>query len=165
MAGFTTRTAASVAMKFLTILPLREMSENDLDAVMAIEVRAYPYPWTRGIFSDCLTHNYHCLVYKDDAGELIAYAVMSVAVEEMHLLNLTVLPERQGEGLGKRLLQTLEMVAKGLDAKTCFLEVRPSNGAALRLYLNHGFKEVGLRKDYYPADNGREHAVVMAKSL
>lgn len=152
-------------MKFLTVLPLREMREDDLDAVMAIEVRAYPYPWTHGIFSDCLTHQYHCLVHEDEAGELLAYAVISVAVEEMHLLNLTVLPERQGEGLGKRLLQTLEMVGKGLEAKKCFLEVRPSNGAALRLYRKNGFKEVGLRKDYYPAHEGREHAVIMAKSL
>lgn len=152
-------------MKFLTILPLRDMQESDLDAVMAIEVQAYPYPWTRGIFSDCLSHNYHCLVYEDDAGDVIAYAVISVAVEEMHLLNLTVNPARQGEGLGKRLLQTLEMIGKGLSAKTSFLEVRPSNGVALKLYLNHGYNEVGLRKNYYPADKGREHAVIMAKML
>lgn len=152
-------------MKFLTILPLREMQESDLDTVMAIEVQAYPYPWTRGIFSDCLRHNYRCLVYENEANELVAYAVISVVVDEMHLLNLTVNPACQGEGLGKRLLKTVEMLGKGLAADTCFLEVRPSNEAALSLYLQHGFNEVGLRKGYYPADHGRENAVVMAKTL
>lgn len=132
---------------------------------MQIEERAYPYPWTRGIFSDCLKHNYHCLLHEQDEA-IIAYGVITVAVEEMHILNITVHPDLQGQGLGKRLLTTFEMIGRGLDAKECFLEVRPSNTSALRLYLNHGFNELGLRKNYYPADKGqREDAVVMAKTL
>lgn len=145
------------------LLPLRPMLESDLDQLMPIELRAYPYPWTRGIFSDCLRHNYHCLLHEQD-GIIVAYSVISVAVEEMHLLNLTVNPDYQGNGLGRRLLSTMEMIGRGLDAKECFLEVRPSNKAAINLYINHGFNEVGLRKDYYPAKQGREDAVVMAKT-
>lgn len=146
------------------LLKLRPMLEHDLDQIMAIEVQAYPYPWTRGIFSDCLKHNYHCLLHEQH-DEIIAYGVISAAVEEMHILNLTVAPDKQKQGLGKRLLTTLEMIGRGLDAKECFLEVRPSNTSAIRLYLNHGFNETGLRKNYYPAKQGREHALLMAKTL
>lgn len=146
------------------LLQLRPMLESDLDQLMPIELRAYPYPWTRGIFSDCLRHNYHCLLHEQDE-IIIAYAVISVAVEEMHLLNFTVNPDYQRTGLGKRLLVTLEMIGRGLDAKECFLEVRPSNKTAINLYLKHGFNEIGLRKNYYPAVKGREDAVVMAKAL
>ncbi len=146
------------------LLILQPMAESDLDQIMEIELRAYPYPWTRKIFSDCLKHNYHCLLHKRD-DTIIAYAVISAAAVEMHILNLTVEPEQQHQGLGKRLINTLEMIGRGLDAKECFLEVRPSNESAIRLYQNHGFNEVGLRKDYYPAKKGREHAVVMAKVL
>ena len=146
------------------LLQLRPIMDSDLDQLMTIELRAYPYPWTRGIFSDCLRHNYHCLLHEQD-NIIIAYSVISVAVEEMHLLNLTVNPDYQGTGLGKRLLNTMEVIGRGLDAKECFLEVRPSNKAAINLYLNQGFNEIGLRKDYYPAKQGREDAVVMAKVL
>lgn len=151
-------------LKTEDLLNLRPMTKQDLDQIMAIEVRAYPYPWTRGIFRDCLKHDYHCLLHEQD-GAIIAYGVISAAVEEMHILNLTVTPDRQQQGLGKRLLTTLEMIGRGLDAKTCFLEVRPSNTSAIRLYLNHGFNEVGLRKNYYPTQQGREHALLMAKTL
>ncbi len=146
------------------LLQLRPMQESDLGQLMPIELRAYPYPWTHGIFSDCLRHNYHCLLHEQNS-IIIAYSVISVAVEEMHLLNLTVNPDYQGTGLGKRLLNTMEMVGRGLDAKECFLEVRPSNKAAINLYISQGFNEIGLRKDYYPAKQGREDAVVMAKTL
>ena len=146
------------------LLQLRPMLASDLDQLMPIELLAYPYPWTHGIFSDCLRHNYHCLLHEQD-DNIIAYSVISVAVEEMHLLNLTVNPAYQGTGLGKRLLNTMEMIGRGLDAKECFLEVRPSNKTAINLYLNQGFNEIGLRKDYYPAKQGREDAVVMAKVL
>ncbi len=146
-------------------LALRPIQDSDLEQLMPIEVRAYPYPWTPGIFNDCLRHqHYHCLLHEQQ-DVIRAYGVISVAVQEMHLLNLTVSPDYQSQGLGKRLLYTLEMLGRELDAQECFLEVRPSNKAAIQLYLNQGFNEIGLRKDYYPATQGREDAVVMAKSL
>ncbi|PID34367.1 MAG: ribosomal-protein-alanine N-acetyltransferase [Thiotrichales bacterium] len=146
------------------LLTLRPMTESDLNQIMEIELRAYPYPWTRNIFSDCIKHNYHCLLHEHN-DTIIAYAVISVAVDEMQILNLTVEPKQQNQGLGKRLITTLEMTGRELGAKTCFLEVRPSNKSAIRLYQHHGFNEVGLRKNYYPAKKGREHAIVMAKVL
>lgn len=147
-----------------TLLALRPITEADLDTLMLTEIKAYPYPWARGIFSDCLKHDYHCLLHEQD-GQIIAYGVIQIILDEMHILNLTVAPELQGQGLGKRLLNTLESIGRGCGAKECFLEVRPSNTAAIRLYLNHGFNEIGLRKNYYPAKKGREDAVVMAKVL
>jgi len=140
------------------------MHPADLDAIMTIERAAYPYPWTRGIFEDCLKHNYPCLVH-ENVGEIVAYTVISVAAGEMHVLNLTVRPESQEQGLGKRLLMTAEQIGLALGAAECFLEVRPSNTAALQLYRHQGFNEVGLRRNYYPARKGREHAVIMAKVL
>lgn len=147
------------------ILPLRPMTLTDLTNLMPIEERAYPYPWTLGIFQDCLRNtSYHAYIYELDQ-QIIAYCVLSVAVGELHILNITVEPKQQNQGLGKRLLATAEQIGRGLGAQDCFLEVRPSNTNAIQLYLAQGFNEVGLRKNYYPAKNGREHAILMAKTL
>jgi len=140
------------------------MTPDDLDTVMLMEARAYPFPWTRKIFNDCLKHGYSCWIYEQD-GVLAGYVAAMFVLDEMHLLNICVDPGLQGKGLGSRLLQTLERVARGAKAETCFLEVRSSNFAAIRLYLNAGFNEIGLRKGYYPAKCGREDAMVMAKTL
>lgn len=145
-------------------LPLRPMTPEDVTAVMTVEQRAFPYPWTAGIFLDCIKYGYSCWIYERD-GEIAGYAVVMFVVDEMHLLNICIHPEVQGTGLGSRLLKTLERVARGVKAETCFLEVRQSNFSAIRLYLNAGFNEVGLRKGYYPAAHGREDAIVMAKTL
>jgi ribosomal-protein-alanine N-acetyltransferase len=146
------------------LLPLRPMTPEDVDAVMLVEECAFPFPWTRGIFLDCLKHGYSCWIYEQD-GQLAGYAAVMFVLDEMHLLNICIRPELQGQGLGSRLLRTLERIARGVKAETCFLEVRQSNFSAIRLYLNAGFNEVGLRKGYYPALVGREDAVVMAKTL
>ena len=147
------------------LLNLRPITEDDLDQLMKVENRAYPHPWTRGIFSDCLKHNYQCLLHEKN-DQIIAYGVIQVIIDEMHILNLTVNPDFQQQGLGKKLLQTFETIGTGMKASNCFLEVRPSNTAALRLYMQSGFNEIGLRKNYYPASKGRrEDAVVMAKHL
>jgi ribosomal-protein-alanine N-acetyltransferase len=146
-------------------LALKPMTLADLERIMPIEERAYPYPWTLGIFQDCLRHsNYHAYIYELNQ-QIQAYCVLSVAVGELHILNITVEPSLQQQGLGKRLLATVEQIGRGLAAQDCFLEVRPSNTSAIRLYLSQGFNEVGLRKNYYPAKNGREHAILMAKTL
>jgi ribosomal-protein-alanine N-acetyltransferase len=145
-------------------LPLRPMTVEDVDAVMAIEERAFPFPWTRNIFLDCLRHGYSCWIYEENK-QMVGYAAVMFSLDEMHLLNICIRPEAQGQRLGSRLWHTLERIGRGVKAETCFLEVRQSNFAAIRLYMNVGFNEIGLRKNYYPAAGGRENAIVMAKTL
>ena len=145
---------------------LRPMREADLDAVMDIELQAYPYPWTRGIFRDCLRSNYAMWVQESAAGAVLGYGVLSIAADEAHLLNLCSAPGQQGQGLGQRMLQALLKIAGGHGAQRVFLEVRPSNRRAVALYERSGFNEIGRRPRYYPAiNNGREDAIVMAMEL
>jgi len=143
---------------------LRPMREADLDEVYAIELRAYPFPWTLGIFRDCLLANYPAWVLAQ--GErIIGYGLLSLAADEAHVLNLCTAPEAQGQGFGRRLLHALLQLARARGAKRVFLEVRPSNAAAIALYDTEGFNEIGRRPRYYPARNGREDALVMALEL
>lgn len=143
---------------------LRPMREEHLDAVMELERRAYPFPWTRGIFRDCLHAGYPAWVLVD-AGVVVGYGLLSVAVGEAHILNICAAPEVRGRGHGRRLLRTLLQQARGRAAKRVFLEVRPSNIGAIALYHAEGFNEIGRRPRYYPAANGREDAMVMALEL
>ncbi len=143
---------------------LRFMTADDLDEVMAIETQAYPFPWTLGIFRDCLRVGYSCRVLERD-GHIEAYSVMSFGAQEAHILNLCVRTESRRQGLGKTMLSILVEDAKILGADTILLEVRPTNIAAVTLYEENGFIEIGLRKNYYPAQNGREDAVIYAKSI
>lgn len=143
---------------------LRALREADFDAVMAIEQRAYPFPWTRGIFRDCLLAAYPAWVMLEH-GLVIGYGVISLAVDEAHLLNVCVAPERQGRGHGRHLLRSLVKLAADRGAARIFLEVRPSNPAAIALYHAEGFNEIGRRPRYYPAHQGREDALVMAMEL
>lgn len=144
---------------------LRPMSGADLDSVLSIERCAYPYPWTEVIFRDCLRVGYSCWVAECNAG-VVAYTVLSIAAGEAHLLNLCVDPSRQREGIGRRLLRHALRLAREHGADTLFLEVRPSNEAAVSLYRDAGFVEVGTRHDYYPARGfKREDAMVLALPL
>ena len=143
---------------------LRPMRESDLDEVMRIEVRAYPFPWTRGIFRDCLHAGYPMWLQERD-GEIVGYGVLSIGVEEAHVLNLCTAPGNEGQGLGRRMLQALLRVARGFGSQRVFLEVRPSNPRAIALYRDEGFNEIGTRPNYYPAAKGREDAIVMAMEL
>ena len=155
------------AMSAVLKLPrfgLRQMTDADLCAVMQIEANAYDFPWSEGIFRDCLRVGYGCWIYAEGS-EIVAYGVISTAVRECHLLNLCVKPNMQGRGLGRRMLRRLLRIAAQLDADTAILEVRPSNTRAIHLYLSEGFNEVGRRKAYYPANEGREDALILAKAL
>ncbi len=143
---------------------LRPMHEGDLDAVMEIELRAYPFPWTRGIFQDCLRAGYPGRVLVGDGG-MVGYGLLSVAADEAHVLNVCVDPQCQSRGLGRRLLRDLVRVARQHGAARVFLEVRPSNASAIALYHSEGFNEIGRRPRYYPAESGREDALVMAMEL
>ena len=109
---------------------------------MAIEVRAYPFPWTLGIFRDCLRNDYPAWVLLQD-GELLGYFLMSLAAGEAHVLNVCVAPEQQGHGHGRKLMRACLQIARGRGAERVFLEVRPSNVGAIQLYFDMGFNEIG----------------------
>jgi ribosomal-protein-alanine N-acetyltransferase len=140
------------------------MLDEDVAAVMAIEGQVYPHGWTEGIFLDCLRVRYSCWVLEQE-GRVIGYGIMSVAVGEAHILNVAVDPASQGQGRGREMLMHLMQTGRRHGAETAFLEVRPTNQVAIRLYETAGFHQVGLRRDYYPADKGREDAVIMARDL
>lgn len=140
------------------------MTEALLPAVMDIEARAYPWPWTEGMFRDSLNSGYLCHVLAD-AGQLLGYTVIYVAVGECHILNICVEPDKHGLGLGRMLLRHALECAVDLGAEQSFLEVRPTNTAAIRLYESMGYVQVGRRKDYYPAGDVREDALVYLLDL
>ncbi len=143
---------------------LRPMRDADVEAVMAIESAVYSHGWTHGIFHDCLRVGYSCWVMETN-GLLVGYAIMSVAVGEAHILNVAIAPAEQQRGLGRQMMVHLLELAEVRGADSAFLEVRPSNLAAIRLYESLGFNQAGVRRDYYPGDDGREDAVIMAKVL
>lgn len=142
----------------------RPLTLQDLPAIMAIERRAYEFPWTAGIFSDCLRVGYTAWGLEEFA-TLRAYCITSIAAGEAHILNLCVDPSYQGLGLGSRLLGRMLDLARKRQVERVVLEVRPSNEQAMALYRRHGFSKIGERRGYYPAQGGREDAVVMSLRL
>ena len=145
-------------------LSIRVMADADVTGIMKIETRAYAFPWTAGIFRDCMGAGYCCYVLEKNA-DIVAYAVMSVAAKEAHILNICVSPDMREEGYGYALMDKLVALARQLHADMMFLEVRPSNEAARRLYDKLGFNEIGTRRNYYPAAQGREDALILAMQL
>jgi ribosomal-protein-alanine N-acetyltransferase len=140
------------------------MTEARLDEVVAIERRAYTHPWTRGNFSDSLRSGYQAQLL--GAGHVIlGYFVAMQGVDEVHLLNITVDPPYQGKGWGRVMLDALALWARGRNAQWLWLEVRRGNLRAQQVYLRYGFRRVGERRNYYPAENGREDAIVMSFKL
>jgi len=145
-------------------LRIRPMERADLDRVGQIEVCTYPWPWSQGIFSDCLRIGYCCRVAEFD-GTIDGYAILSTGAGEAHLLNLCVAPESRRAGLGRQLLEAMLVEAGLSGAGRLFLEVRPSNTAAIELYRKYHFRRIGRRPDYYPAEKGREDALVLVRHL
>lgn len=143
---------------------IRDMQHSDVSVITEIEIRTYPYPWSATIFRDCLLAGYTSAVL-ERSGEIVGYAIMSVAAAEGHLLNLCIAPDFRRNGFGRTLLEYLLDQARALGAERIYLEVRPTNQAALGLYRNAGFVELGLRKDYYRADMGREDAMVLVRRV
>lgn len=143
---------------------VRPMRFQDIDAVLAIEKSVYDFPWTLGNFRDCLEAGYSCWVL-ERGGRLVAYAVLMIAAQEAHLLNLCVARAQQGQGLGREFMDYLIRVARTNRAENMFLEVRPSNVAGRRLYESLEFSEYAVRRAYYPARGGREDAILMGRSL
>jgi ribosomal-protein-alanine N-acetyltransferase len=142
------------------------MALSDVDAVVAVEVAAYAFPWTRGNFIDSLAAGYVARVLEGPAGRVAGYFIAMEGVDEMHLLNLTVAPSEQGHGHARRLLDALVALCRERGAQLLWLEVRESNARARSLYQRYGFKHIGMRPGYYPAAQGRrEDAVVMSLEL
>ena len=142
----------------------RRMRETELDAVVSIEQAVHVHPWSRGNFADSISAGYHCWVAHRN-GVLVGYGVLTIGAGEAHLLNLSVAPEWQRRGVGSELTRFFMQLAFEHGAGKIYLEVRPSNIGARALYTAHGFAEIGVRRDYYPAADGRENAIVMERAL
>ena len=143
---------------------LRPLVESDLESLMAIERDLYEYPWTPGNFRDSLNAGYSCWAVVGEYS-LVGYAVLMLGAGEAHLLNLSVARQMQRRGLGTYLLHHLIGVTRRYGAARLFLEVRPSNLSGRALYERNGFVEVGTRRDYYPARQGREDAIILSLAI
>ena len=146
------------------LLRMRKMRTTDLPAVLEIERQVYNYPWSEGIFNDCFKAGYGCWVC-EDLDNVVGYCILSIAVGEAHIMNICVDPAEQKQGIGRKMLEHLIELARSGWANSIFLEVRPSNKAAIALYESHGFNELGVRKDYYPGKKGREDAVMLGLEI
>ncbi|HJV92982.1 MAG TPA: ribosomal protein S18-alanine N-acetyltransferase [Azonexus sp.] len=140
------------------------MNEHDLDAVAALEASLQAFPWSRGNFADSLSAGYSTWVLRR-GGDLVGFSVIMSVIDEAHLLNIGVGKRYQGQGYGARLLRHAMECARLGGARMLFLEVRPSNDKAVELYRHFGFREIGLRKGYYPAAVGREDGLIFDKEL
>ena len=143
---------------------IRAMTEADLSAVVAVERSSYQFPWSEGIFRDCLRVGYVCRVV-ELAGQVIGHGILSVGAGEAHILNICVREEFRCRGVGRQLMDYLLERGRVSGMTDAFLEVRPSNTAAIRLYQSMGFRQVGLRRGYYQAVGGREDAAVLRRPL
>lgn len=143
---------------------VREMIHDDVAEVSDIERRSYEFPWSHGVFRDCLLAGYHCSVVERDA-VVVGYSVLSVAAGEAHILNLCVDPQYRELGYGERLLDEILRMSHDEEVKEIFLEVRPSNEKAIALYMKKGFRNIAYRPAYYQANQGREDAAVFSKQL
>jgi [ribosomal protein S18]-alanine N-acetyltransferase len=147
------------------LVRFRAMTPGDLPSVAAVERASYPFPWSEGIFRDCLRVGYLCRVAELD-GEIVAYGVVAMGAGEAHILNLCVRGDLRGRSIGRQMLLLLLERSRQAGMEAVFLEVRPSNPHAIALYQSVGFVQVGLRKGYYQApDNGREDALVLKLDL
>lgn len=140
------------------------MQAGHLDWIEPHEAMLHAFPWTRGNFLDSLAAGHSAWVMAE-GGEMVGYAVVLAILDEAHLLNISIVRNAQGRGFGRILLEWLHADARSKGAAWFFLEVRPSNAAGLALYHALGYERIGLRKGYYPAEGGREDAIVMRREL
>jgi ribosomal-protein-alanine N-acetyltransferase len=143
---------------------LRSMAHSDVAQVSDIERRSYDFPWSHGVFRDCLLAGYHCVVIERES-LVVGYSILSVAAGEAHILNLCVDPNYRELGYGEQLLDEILSRAALAEVREIFLEVRPSNVKAIALYDKKGFRQVAQRPAYYQAADGREDAAVLSKVL
>ena len=142
----------------------RKMLQPDVDRVILIERTIFLFPWSPVNFSDSINSGYHCQIL-EQSDTLLGYGVMTINVDEAHILTIGIAPEWQNKGLGKKLLYHFIQSAKQEYAQSMILDVRVSNHGAASLYKQIGFKKIGMRKGYYPAMCGREDAIVMQLML
>ncbi len=143
---------------------IRTMVHDDLSLVSDIERRSYEFPWSHGVFRDCLLAGYSCIVV--ERGELaVGYGILSVAAGEAHILNLCVDPTFRHLGYGDLLIDEVLLRVRRAEVTEIFLEVRPSNESAISLYQKKGFRQIAYRPAYYQARKGREDAAVLSKVL
>jgi ribosomal-protein-alanine N-acetyltransferase len=150
--------------KIIPDVRFRPMSLADIPAVGAVERASYPFPWSEGVFRDCVRVGYFCRVV-EAGGEVAGYGIMSFGAGEAHILNICVRSDLRSAGVGRRLMTYLLDHARQEHMQDVFLEVRPSNKVAIRLYEQLGFTRIGLRKGYYQAVGGREDALVYKLAL
>ncbi len=145
-------------------LEFRRMTLEDVPQVIRVEQEVYEFPWTARIFSDCIRVGYQCWLAHNGEG-VVGHSVISVTAGESHMLNLSIARRFQRCGYGSQFIEFLVEQARARQAETMLLEVRPSNTAAINCYNAAGFSEIGSRKDYYPATNGREDALLFARHI
>ena len=143
---------------------MRSMQEADLAQVVGIERASYAFPWTEGIFGDCRRVGYICQVAEVGV-ETVGYGIMSVGADEAHLLNVCIADAYRCRGIGRRVISHLLRLAANAGASVAFLEARPSNTSAIRLYQALGFTQIGVRRGYYQAVGGREDAIVLKRHI
>ena len=156
--------AARDDLRAMPEVQIRPMMEIDLPEVAAVEQASYAFPWSENIFRDCLRVGYTCRAL-DLSGQVIGYGVMSLGAGEAHILNVCVREQFRSVGFGRRLLEHLLERAAAAGVAEAFLEVRPSNLSAIRLYQHLGFEQIGIRRGYYQAPDGREDAIVLKREL
>jgi len=143
----------------------RDIRAADLEQILKIEQAANRFPWSYKNFEDCLLAGHHAWMIVDQNEQIVGYTIVQVIVDELHLLNICVAPKYQGKGFGRQLLNKVIELADDHSATVVLLEVRRSNHRAQQLYLQSGFNEISVRRGYYPAENGREDAILMAMDL
>jgi [ribosomal protein S18]-alanine N-acetyltransferase len=143
---------------------IRPMTDADVRTVASLERAAYQFPWSEGIFRDCLRVGYCCRII-DVADEAVGYGILSMGAGEAHILNLCVRGDLRCRGFGRRMLEYLLDRSREAGMLEAFLEVRPTNLSAIRLYQSIGFQQIGVRRGYYQAVNGREDAAVLRRDL
>lgn len=143
---------------------IRDMGFDDVAMVAQLERGSYAFPWSDAIFRDCLRAGYYCCVAQLDH-IVMGYGIMSSGAGEAHVLNLCVAQDYRCRGIGTQLLGHMLEFARSLGVSDVFLEVRPSNTVAIRLYQSQGFSQIGVRRGYYQAQDGREDAVVLRRTL
>ena len=149
----STPSQSTLALRF------RPMTLTDVPDVIAVERASYTFPWSEGVFRDCIRVGYLCRVVEAN-GELAGYGIMSYGAGEAHILNICVRADLRGQGIGRKLMLFLLERARAAQMEDVFLEVRPSNPTAIALYASLGFNQIGVRKAYYQASGGREEALV-----